>query len=86
MSTCFHQWQKVYEETLFGGLPFPIRWQCKLCNASVHIYDVPIGGIGGTDTGEQVLFGPHGGRSHTSDGTPFTKQVRYPDGRLEIIP
>lgn len=81
MIACEHQWQKIHEEFLLGGT-FPIGYKCKLCNKFINITDIPITGISGIDTGEQVLFGPHGCKSKCSDGSTYTKQTLYPGGSL----
>ena len=85
MSACPHQWQQVYEESLIGGA-LPVGWQCKLCSEWVDQNKLTTSGMPGTDTGEKVLIGPHGCKSLTSSGQPYSKQIQYPDGRLEIIP
>lgn len=83
--THVHKWQRIYEESLIGGT-FPIGYQCKECGAFVNQSDMTPEGIGGVTTGETVLIGPHGCKSKTSGGKDYSKQIIYPDGRLEIIP
>ncbi len=84
-SKCRHQWQKVHEEALFGGT-FPIGYQCKVCNEFVNINDVPLKGLPGVDTKEHALVGPHGGKGHRADGSTYSRQIYYPNGKLEVIP
>lgn len=83
MHDCIHLWQKIHEEFVLGG-SFPVGYQCKNCGKYVSISDVPISGLGGKDSGEQVLRGPHGCAGHTSDGKSYKRQTIYRDGRLEI--
>lgn len=83
MINCQHQWQKIHEEFLLGG-SCPIGYQCKICNTFVRNDQIPISGLPGIDTKEQVLYGPHGGIGTRSDGTKYKKQTYYPNGKLEI--
>lgn len=84
MDTCAHQWQRVHEEFVLGGT-VPIGYQCRVCNKFVNQSDVPITGLPGRDTGEQVLIGHHGTHGTCRDGSHYKKQIIHTDGTLEVI-
>ena len=79
--TCKHEWQQHYEQSLLGGAS-PTGWKCRLCGK----WETTTGpaGLPGTDTGEKVLTGPCGRQGTRADGSPFRKQIVYPDGRIEV--
>jgi len=81
---CRHRWLTYYEEFLLGGAN-RIGYKCETCGEWKDQCSLGPAGLGGTDTGIKVLIGPHGCRSQTRSGKPFTKQIAYPDGRLEIL-
>lgn len=82
---CTHKWRKVHEETLLGGHS-SVGWRCIECNEFVAIHALTPKGLSGIVTGEHELIGPHGCRGQTASGKPYSKQIIYEDGRLEIIP
>jgi hypothetical protein len=82
---CEHVWQHIYEEFLLGG-SFPIGFRCKICKTFVSQNEIGPRGLGGTDSGERVLHGPHGCKSVTSTGKTYSEQIIHADGKLEVIP
>lgn len=82
---CNHRWRKQHEESILGG-SFPIGYRCTLCNKFVRMDQLTPAGLGGIVTTEDELMGPHGVRSRTTSGQPYSKQIVHEDGRLEIVP
>lgn len=80
-----HRWRRVHEESLLGG-SFPIGWECADCRRFVSNDKLSPEGLGGSVIqGEHILVGAHGGTGRCSDGTPYERQIKHADGRLEII-
>lgn len=76
------EWQEVYEES-FLGIPYPVGWRCRVCKN--HVNKVGPEGLAGTNTGEKVLVGIHGGLGNCGDGSMYREQIIRPDGTLTII-
>jgi hypothetical protein len=83
--TCQHIYDRIHEETLVIGGSYPIGYECRLCHKWVDVNQVPPTGLDGVFSGDNILYAPHGGRSTTSSGKPYTKQILKSDGTLEII-
>jgi hypothetical protein len=84
MTIHIHRWRKLHEQFLLGG-SFPIGYECLDCGKFVGINDIPIHGIGGVDTKEQRVVGPHGAHVTKSDGSTCKEQILHADGTLEIV-
>jgi hypothetical protein len=82
--TCDHSWDKIHEESIIGG-HYPVAWECSKCKKWVEIGAVPVTGLGGHESGVNILVGPHGGYGNCSDGSVYKRQIAYPDGRLEVV-
>ncbi len=83
-ASCNHQWQRMHEEMIFGGIA-PAGFRCKICRQYVSLSDLTPAGLGGANTGEEVLQGPNGGNGNLSDGTVYREQIIYPDGSREVL-
>ncbi len=80
---CDHSWRQVHEEALFGG-SFPVGWECTKCNLYRSNYELTPAGLGGTISNTHRLVGPHGCRSQTSAGKPYTEQIIGENSYLTI--
>lgn len=78
-----HEWRKIHEQVLLGGA-FPVGYKCRTCGEFVSINSIPVTGLGGIDTNEHELYGPHGGLGQCSDGSTFKSQFVSSDGILTI--
>ena len=81
---CNHIWRQVYEEFLLGG-SFPVGWECTKCKLYKSNYELTPVGLGGIVNGAHRLVGPHGCRSVTGMGQPYTEQIIDENGNLTII-
>jgi hypothetical protein len=81
---CNHNWRKVYEENLFGGVSL-IGWECAFCDEYHDINSLTPEGLSGTILKNSAhLHAPCGGQSKTSSGKLYREQFADEDGNITI--